>query len=210
MKIYQIVLILLFGSVTIHCQEEMWLLELNNGSIIEAEIAKKDFYSISPTITYINKSSGKKETVSSSDLSLITNIIEDERLVYEKIKLSFRVGKKPKFYNELCWSRKIYGTDKIEAYIYIANSFNNSGVQGATYNYKALAFKLSSEDYIIGYGPYSKNAKSSSKFNSKFMNRLLKAHFKDSCPEFSNNLHKLSYMMHEFKKIAEDFTNTCK
>ncbi len=212
MKYFSILLLLFLGYTNSYTQEE-WLLERNDGKVIKAELTKKGFYSISPKITYINKATGKKEKVNSSDLVTMTSIIEGDTMVYKKYKQAYSLAKnnKYKFYIEKCWAAKIYETDKMEVFFYVEIVMGLVGTSNTrTYYYAATAIKLPSDDFLIGIAPFSENPDSHPKMYQKSMNKALKKILANHCPTFANGLHKLSYDLHEYKKIADDYSATCK
>jgi len=207
---YSILLIIFFSCTHLYGQEE-WILKFNDGKTIEAELTKKGFISKSKKITYINKATGKKENAASSDLTSMTSIIEGQTLVYKKYKMAYSFGKKIKYNPHDYWAAKIYGTDKMEVYIFVDHDQTMNSKVMYSNQFLATAFKLTSEEYLFEAGPYAENDDVIGyKVYSKLMNQHLKNALMSHCPTFASRLNKKSYYIDEFKKIADDYSAACK
>ncbi len=140
-------------SVTIGNTQETWFLNYKNGDQIEVEI--EGFHSEDKNIKYKNLESGKKEKVASSLLEKIILVSEGDSLIFKRMKMkSFKGFGKMKTHKDLVWVAKLYGTEKMEGYYYIASdsSFSMNALGNMRHNHhltSAHAIRVLPENYVF-------------------------------------------------------------
>ena len=215
-KVINILIIGLFilMSINITIGQESCFVEYKNGDRVEADV--KGFHSLDKKIKFKNLETGKKEKVLSEELESITYIISNDTLVFKRMKVkAFSAFGKLKDQKRPGWVAKLYGTDKMEGYLYCGSessvSLNSLGnTKHYTFFTSAQAIKLSSEDHVFYIGAIKYEGIGGKRTARILMNRKLKKYLKDYCPEFSDKMNKNSYKTSELEKIIDEYTAQCK
>jgi len=201
-------------SFTIGNTQETWILNFKNGDQLEVDI--NGFHSADKNIKYKNRETGKKEKVAAKLLKSIVFQNEGDELIFERMRMkSFKGFGKIKAHKELVWVAKLYGTDKMEGYFYIASDSSYS--MGALGNMRqtshltsAQAIRVLPENYVFFIGLSDIEGMGGDRTARILMNRTLKKYLKTYCKDFADKMNKNSYEVTEINKLIDDYTARCK
>lgn len=205
-------IIFLMSTMVLSAQNSSFV-EYKNGDLVEAEI--KGFHSLDKKIKFKNLATGKKEKVASEDLERIIYYYDGDTLEFRLMTVkALNPFGKLKELKRKGWVAKLYGTNKIQGYLYCASDYTISmnsfgGTKHNTFLTSAQAIKLPSEDYVFFIGLTKVEGFGGKRTARILMNKNLKKYLKDFCPEFSDNMNKNSYEPSELEKIIDDYTAAC-
>jgi len=206
--------LLILTSIIITKGQNTCFVEYKNGDRVAAEI--KGFHSMDKNIKFKNLETGKKEKVLSEELESITYFASNDTLVFKRVdvKAHNHFGKLKKL-KRPGWVAKVYGTEKMEGYLYCDSDYSTSlnpfgNMRHNEYFTSALAIKIHSEDYVFYIGQTEIEGLGGKRAARRLMNKSIKKYLKNYCPEFAEKMNKNSYEVTELNKMIDEYTARCK
>lgn len=191
-----------------------WIVNLD-GEKLEGLI--KTFYSTDKNIEFKKNKKDKSIKFKSSELKEIGLVIEknQDTLLFEKVKSSRYAffGNKVKFDDDLFWSIKAYGSDKIEGYYFIVEEGNsmpmgNGGRVNRVSLSRLIGVRYPGAEHVL---LLSQDSGASDPFHA--YDKLLRKGFikmiEEKCPNMVKMIEEKKYNVEDFVKLLEDYTASC-